>query len=282
MNRSLQLLRSGREGADCFCPSTRRGNDEPSSFSSATPHRAFTLIELLVVIAIIAVLASLLLPALARAKMVAQRTACMSNFKQWGLAMLMYADDHDDFIPRESFSLGSQMNRFDQIRDPVSADVWYNALPPYLSATRASNYFFMRPAFYERNSLFQCPSARFPKNLLYAYFSMAWNSKVIKLGLPINLNDFCRRPDTVMFLDSRLDGEPMPGPGMEAASLGQPAAYANRFSIRHGGRGNLIFWDGHAGSFPGGEVVDLQPGQGNYGLAIRPQTRIVWDLCPPP
>jgi len=57
------------------------------------------LIELLVVIAVIAILAALLLPALAKAKVQAKETNCINNSKQIALAIMMYADDNQNFLP---------------------------------------------------------------------------------------------------------------------------------------------------------------------------------------
>lgn len=63
--------------------------------------KGFTLIELLVVIAIIAILAAILFPVFARAREKARQASCQSNCKQLALALLMYAQDYDEELPRQ-------------------------------------------------------------------------------------------------------------------------------------------------------------------------------------
>jgi len=81
--------------------------------------RAFTLIELLVVIAIIAILAAILFPVFAQAKLAAKKTQSISNVRQIGLATLMYATDNEDHLPRTM-----QADPADPQAPPVTIGWW--------------------------------------------------------------------------------------------------------------------------------------------------------------
>jgi len=256
----------------------------------------FTLIELLVVIAIVGILAAMLLPVLRHAQAKARQVQCISRQKQWATAFRMYVDENENLIPREGYARlgGVTLNNWIQVRgkkitDDVtdSDDVWYNALPFHLGVPPAADYAPVdrHDGFYEGRSLFHCPSAKFPPHAqkpsyLLALFSMAMNSQLIEFphGPTINFNRITDQESrTVLFLDNLLEGERKVHPAQENDNLGQPAAYADRFSARHEGGGNLAFADGHVAWFPGSKVVETRSDSPLRGGPVMPPAEILWE-----
>jgi type II secretory pathway pseudopilin PulG len=252
------------------------------------------LIELLVVMAILAVLSAMLLPALARGKMSAQRVACMNNLKQWGYAARLYSEENADWLPRESAMDG--INTWEMTALPRNLDVWYNALPETLKVPTMAQ-FAQTPSsqqgFYSPGNIFHCPTARFSEvAATYPNFSLAINSKLMGdfeagtppsavEGLPPVLKVAAIQvpAKTALFLDCGVPGEARLSP-FQSPYTGQPKAFASQFSGRHKSAGNILFVAGHVLTLRGPAVVDMDPSSAFRGGAIFPPAEVVWCADP--
>jgi len=246
--------------------------DSPKHFNEIMEknfRKAFTLIELLVVIAIIAILASMLLPTLSRAKEKTHRAGCTSNVRQWGLALTMYLDENSETFPLAKIPNGTpgapagydeDGPRWSDLASFHSAGagdcVWYNALPAYASGKPLWEYASNPAAFVNRKSIHACPTAAARPsefNLLdRVVFNYGMNYKgitgLIDTAYGINFRSTAiLNPSAFVFLsDVRVHSTETPFFGSNPAKeLGCSHCWVAQISSRHTAGANLNFADGH-------------------------------------
>jgi prepilin-type N-terminal cleavage/methylation domain-containing protein/prepilin-type processing-associated H-X9-DG protein len=264
----------------------------------------FTLVELLVVIGIIAVLISILLPTLGRARKQAQEVQCMSNLRQFGQGFQIYVNDSQGWLPWEGYGDGDKASK--PIANWDDDSLWVNAVPPKINGKR----------YYDQqqddaaginplpgagaSDIFVCPAAG-PAGagpgdtvdngyyMMYGqaegspapptgtiqqrkvYWCYVFNSKLNNTTGRLKVAQISNSSETPLLVEKMMaTGEIKPA---YADSLCRGKTTWTRFAARHRGGGYLMFVDGHVSHFTRDELVNA-PG---VPLDYNQPGKVIWN-----
>lgn len=234
---------------------------------------AFTLVELLVVIGIVALLISILLPSLNKARESAKQVACSSNMRQIGIAMSLYCADNKNWFPPNTLvperpgnywwpsRVYSYLNRnIEVFRCPAASEE---------EVIRGYGTWVELPTFpYRQYPLCYAANIYVGKDLnLYATDPVGY-----KYMKPIKVTQITRAPETVWLIDSKqYPYNASAGSPNTASYSSHPMDPVPYNSYRHSDHINVLFVDGHVNAYP---LVPLPTDPGAIGNLLK------WDPYP--
>jgi prepilin-type N-terminal cleavage/methylation domain-containing protein/prepilin-type processing-associated H-X9-DG protein len=262
---------------------------------------AFTLIELLTVIAVIGVLAAIIIPVTSKVRVGAQRTASASNLRQWGIATLLHSQETRGRLPWEVVSSSSDTPSWTEVDNPLHANCWFNALPPYVGqqplsavSTDDRNRDNRSPAYLTKGSIFYSPGARTEEyragraNATKPTFCYMMNSQIYSNAAPAGMRNDPRgllisalpqgaRHSRVALMTENMQNayeeRPKNGPDYTAnRAKGDGRSVSARFNTRT----NVSFLDGSVRTFASDYLAEELGGI--YPRADKPDVAwAVWE-----
>jgi prepilin-type N-terminal cleavage/methylation domain-containing protein/prepilin-type processing-associated H-X9-DG protein len=239
------------------------------------PEPSFTLIELLVVIAIIAILAGMLLPSLAKAKRQGAQAVCINNLKQLGYGMIMYLDSNEDTFP----GTASRNTYGFQLTDWIYWRTNIQQFPPVEQSPVAMHIGSVQ------SNLFRCPldkndTARIAMTdghgpYLYSYSLNSYDvennrnrgmASIMRAGawFPFKMAHVQRPTAKIMFAEENATQRPDDSPRPNTSGIindGRWVPTGDYITVRHNGRGDVTFADGHVSSVTWQFGLDLTNSQ---------------------